>query len=588
MSKQDIENQDWKKQPLSDNERLKRESNFLRGTILEDLADPLSGGFKGDNFQLIRFHGMYEQDDRDIRAERLQEKLEPLKFMLLRCRLPGGIIKPQQWIEIDKFAREHTYYQSIRLTNRQTFQYHGVPKGQLQSMHRLLHKIGLDSIATAADMNRNVLCTSNPIESELHQQAYEFAKKISEHLLPRSRGYLDVWVDGKKIGSSEELLKPEEEPILGNTFLPRKFKTAVAIPPLNDVDVYGNDLNFIAVQDQAGKLCGFNVLAGGGLSMEHGNTKTYPNVSLELGYVPLDKTLAAAEAVVTTQRDFGNRSDRKNARTRYTIQRMTLEGFRAEVEKRMGAKFEPIRPFKFTERGDRIGWVKGIDNNWHLTLFIESGRLTDQPDKPLLTGMLEIAKVHKGDFRITANQNMIIANVAEQDKAQIEALARRYGLISHRVSKLREYSMSCVSFPTCPLAMAEAERILPAFIDELDKLMAKYQLSDDFIVTRITGCPNGCGRAMLAEIGLVGKAPGRYNLHIGGDREGARIPRLYRENITLAEIQQELDALIGRWAAEREENEGFGDFVIRTGIIQPVVNAAVDFWNAALIPTLNN
>lgn len=584
MSKEEIKNQDLKSQKLSDNERLKEQSNFLRGTILDDLADPLTGGFKGDNFQLIRFHGMYEQDDRDVRAERLEEKLEPLKFMLLRCRLPGGIIKPYQWIEIDKFAREHTYYRSIRLTNRQTFQYHGVPKGKLQPMHRLLHSIGLDSIATAADMNRNVLCTSNPIESELHQQAYEFAKKISEHLLPRSRGYLDVWIDGKKINSSEDLLKQEEEPILGKTFLPRKYKTAVAIPPLNDVDVYGNDMNFIAIQDESGQLCGFNVLAGGGLSFEHGNTKTYPNVSLELGYVPLDKTLIAAESVVTTQRDFGNRSDRKNARTRYTIQRMTLEGFREEVERRMGFKFEPIRPFKFTERGDRIGWVKGIDNHWHLTLFIESGRIVDQPGKPLMSGMLAIAKVHKGDFRITANQNIIIANVAEEDKQQIENIAQQHGLMSDKVSKLREYAMSCVALPTCPLAMAEAERILPEFIDELDKVMAKHNLSDDHIVTRITGCPNGCGRAMLSEIGLVGKAVGRYNLHIGGDREGRRIPRLYRENITIAEIINELDGLIGRWAKERTKNEGFGDFMIRSDIIKPVINAAVDFWDAALIP----
>ncbi|WGE78820.1 assimilatory sulfite reductase (NADPH) hemoprotein subunit [Actinobacillus equuli] len=585
MSDKKTKGLEWQEKPLSDNERLKTDSNFLRGTILDDLKDGLTGGFKGDNFQLIRFHGMYEQDDRDIRAERLEEKLEPLKFMLLRCRLPGGIIKPYQWIEIDKFAREHTRYQSIRLTNRQTFQYHGVPKGKLQPMHRLLHSIGLDSIATAADMNRNVLCTSNPIESELHQQAYEFAKKISEHLLPRSRGYLDVWVDGKKVESSDDLLKIEDEPILGKTFLPRKFKTAVAIPPLNDVDVYANDLNFIAIQDENGQLCGFNVLVGGGLSFEHGNTKTYPNVAYSLGFVPLEHTLAAAEGVVKTQRDFGNRSDRKNARVRYTVQNMTLDGFRAEVERCMNIKFEPTRPYEFTERGDRIGWVKGIDNNWHLTLFIESGRITDRADKPLMTGVLELAKVHKGDFRITANQNLIVANVAEQDKAQIEAIARQYGLIQE-ISKLRENAMSCVSLPTCPLAMAEAERVLPDFITELDKVMSKHQVSDESIITRITGCPNGCGRAMLAEIGLVGKAIGRYNLHIGGDRAGLRIPRLYKENITLPEIVNEIDQLVARWATERQANEAFGDFVIRSNIIAPVVNAHIDFWDATkIIPT---
>ncbi len=579
MSEESKKGLEWQEKPLSDNERLKEQSQFLRGTILEDLQDPLTGGFKGDNFQLIRFHGMYEQDDRDIRAERADEKLEPLKFMLLRCRLPGGIIKPHQWVELDKFARENSYYRSIRLTNRQTFQFHGVPKGKLQTMHRLLHSLGLDSIATASDMNRNVLCTSNPIESELHQQAYEYAKKISEHLLPRTRGYLDVWIDGKKVQSSDDFLQ-EDEPILGKTYLPRKFKTAVVIPPLNDVDCYGNDLDFVAIPDGNGHLAGFNVLVGGGLSMEHGNTKTYPHISLELGYVPLEYTLKAAEGVVTTQRDFGNRADRKNARSRYTIQNMGLDNFRAEVERRMGVKFEPIRAFKFTERGDRIGWVKGIDKNWHLTLFIESGRLVDNDEKQLLSGVLEIAKIHKGDFRITANQNLIVANVAEKDKANIEKIARQYGLINENISKLRENAMSCVAFPTCPLAMAEAERVLPNFIDELDKVMEKHHVADDYIVTRITGCPNGCGRAMLAEIGLVGKAIGRYNLHIGGDREGLRIPRLYKENIMLPEIINELDVLIGRWATERNANEGFGDFVVRTDMIKPVINAPIDFWDA--------
>ena len=574
---------EWKAQPLSDNERLKEESNFLRGTILDDLEDGLTGGFKGDNFQLIRFHGMYEQDDRDIRAERLEEKLEPRKFMLLRCRLPGGIIKPYQWIEIDKFARENSYYRSIRLTNRQTFQYHGVPKTKLQDMHRLLHSIGLDSIATASDMNRNVLCTSNPIESELHQEAYEWAKKISEHLLPRTNGYVDVWIDGKKALSSDSFLGQEDEPILGKTYLPRKYKTTVSIPPLNDVDVFGNDMNFVAITDEQGKLAGFNVLVGGGLSMEHGNTTTYPHVALELGYIPRDQVLQAAEAVVTTQRDFGNRADRKHARTRYTIQAMGLEGFKAEVERRMGFPFEAIRPYEFTERGDRLGWVKGIDNKWHLTLFVESGRLTDNdPTKPLMSGMLEIAKVHQGDFRITANQNIIIAGVPEDQKEVIENLARQYGLLEP-ISKQREYSMSCVAFPTCPLAMAEAERILPDFTAEMEQILAKHGIADEYIITRITGCPNGCGRAMLAEIGLVGKAVGRYNLHIGGDRAGYRIPRLYQENKTLPEILVEIDRLVARWATERQENEGFGDFVIRAGIIKPVLNAPVDFWDADAI-----
>ena len=557
-------------QKLSDNERLKAESNFLRGTIALDLQNDLTGGFTGDNFQLIRLHGMYQQDDRDIRAERAQQKLEPLHNVMLRARMPGGIITPEQWLGIDAFAHDHTMYGSIRLTTRQTFQFHGVLKPKIKLMHQTLNKYGIDSIATAGDVNRNVLCTSNPVESELHQEAYEWAKKISEHLLPKTRAYAEIWLDGEKLG-------PDEEPILGSTYLPRKFKTTVVIPPQNDIDLHANDMNFVAIAEN-GKLVGFNLLVGGGLSIEHGNKKTYARTASEFGYLPLEHTLAVAEAVVTTQRDWGNRTDRKNAKTKYTLERVGVETFKAEVERRAGIKFEPIRPYEFTGRGDRIGWVKGIDDNWHLTLFIENGRILDYPGRPLKTGLLEIAKIHKGDFRITANQNLIIAGVPESEKAKIEKIAKESGLMN-AVTPQRENSMACVSFPTCPLAMAEAERFLPSFIDNIDNLMAKHGVSDEHIVMRVTGCPNGCGRAMLAEVGLVGKAPGRYNLHLGGNRIGTRIPRMYKENITEPEILASLDELVGRWAKEREAGEGFGDFTVRAGIIRPVLDPARDLWD---------
>ncbi len=576
--------------PLADNERLKDQSHYLEGTISSDLNDGLTGGFNGDNFQLIRFHGMYEQDDRDIRAERVEQKLEPLKNVMLRCRLPGGIISPKQWLGIDTFATEKTLYGSIRLTNRQTFQFHGVLKDDIKPMHQWLNELGLDSIATAGDVNRNVLCTSNPVESSLHQEAYEWAKKISEHLLPKTRAYAEIWLDGEKLHSTEQFAEATPladavksgdttEPVLGKNYLPRKFKTTVVIPPHNDVDLHANDLNFVAIGEK-GKLVGFNVLVGGGLSMEHGNTKTYPNTAVEFGFVPLDKTLDAAAAVVSVQRDWGNRSDRKNAKTRYTIERVGKGVFIEEVENRMGAKFEPIRPYAFTSRGDRIGWVQGEDKKWHLTLFIENGRLLDYPGRPLKTGMREIAKVHKGDFRLTANQNLIVAGIDEADKAAIEAIAREHGLISDAVTPQRENSMACVSLPTCPLAMAEAERFLPQFTDKIDALFAKHGLSDEHIVLRITGCPNGCGRAMIAEIGLVGKALGRYNLHTGGNREGTRIPRLFKENITEEEILTILDDWLAAWASGRLQDEGFGDFAVRTGIVKPVLDAPRDFWVA--------
>lgn len=556
--------------PLADNERLKRESNFLRGTIEQDLRDPLTGGFNGDNFQLIRFHGMYQQDDRDIRAERAQQKLEPLHNVMLRARMPGGIITPTQWLAIDEFARDHTLYGSIRLTTRQTFQFHGVLKPNIKLMHQTLNKYGMDSIATAGDVNRNVLCTSNPVESKLHQEAYEWAKAISEHLLPKTRAYAEIWLDGEKLG-------PDEEPILGSNYLPRKFKTTVVIPPHNDIDVHANDLNFVAIAEN-GELVGFNVLVGGGLAMTHGEKETFPRKADDFGFIPKEHTLAVAAAVVTTQRDWGNRVNRKNAKTKYTLERVGVEAFKAEVEKRAGVKFADSRPYEFTSRGDRFGWVEGIDGKHHLTLFIENGRILDFPGKPIKTGLAEIAKVHKGDFRMTANQNLIIAGVPARSKKKIEELALKYGLLAP-VSKQREESMACVALPTCPLAMAEAERFLPAFVTQIEGVLAKHGIPDESIIFRVTGCPNGCGRAMLAEIGLVGKAPGRYNFHIGGNLAGTRIPRMYRENITEPQILAEIDALVGRWASEREAGEGFGDFVIRAGIVKPVIDSARDFYD---------
>ncbi|EMO4162431.1 assimilatory sulfite reductase (NADPH) hemoprotein subunit [Morganella morganii] len=558
---------------LSDSERMKRDSNYLRGTIKEDLSNGLTGGFEGDNFLLIRFHGMYQQDDRDIRAERTEQKLEPRHAMMLRCRLPGGVITPEQWLKIDKFAAEQTLYGSIRITNRQTFQFHGILKGDVKPAHQMLHEAGLDSLATANDVNRNVLCTSNPVQSGLHREAYEWAKKISEHLLPRTRAYAEIWLDKEKVAATDE------EPILGETYLPRKFKTSVVIPPLNDVDLHANDMNFVAIEEN-GKLIGFNVLVGGGLAMTHGDTATFPRLASEFGFIPLKDTLAVAEAIVTTQRDWGNRTERKNAKTKYTLERVGVDTFKQETERRAGITFSPIRPYEFTLRGDQIGWLKGIDDHWHLTLFIENGRLIDLPGKPLKTGVAEIARIHRGDFRLTANQNLIIAGIPEAEKSRIESLARAHGLISDNVTPLRENSMACVSFPTCPLAMAEAERFLPEFVTEVEKIMSSHGVGNEEIVLRVTGCPNGCGRAMLSEVGLVGKAPDRYNLHLGGNRTGTRIPRMYRENISSAVILSVLDELIGRWSQERAAGEDFGDYLIRAGVVKPVLNSAVDFYEA--------
>jgi len=554
---------------FADNERLKTQSNFLRGTITTDLKDQLTGGFTADNFQLIRFHGMYQQDDRDIRPERTKQKLEPMHNVMLRARMPGGIITPKQWLAIDEFAGDKTIYGSIRLTTRQTFQFHGVLKPGIKEMHQMLNSVGIDSIATAGDVNRNVLCTTNPVESELHQEAYEWAAKISEHLLPHTKAYAEIWLNGEKTETTEE-------PILGSTYLPRKFKTTVTIPPNNEVDVHANDLNFVAIAED-GKLVGFNVLVGGGLAMTHGDVNTYPRKADDFGFIPLEHTLKIAEHVVSVQRDWGNRVNRKNAKTKYTLDTFGSDAFKAEVENRAGVQFEESRPYEFKYRGDRIGWVEGIDGKHHLTLFIQSGRILDYPEKALKTGCRKIAEIHQGDFRMTANQNLIVAGVPAEQKDIIEKIAREHGLIDDSYTEQRINSMACVALPTCPLAMAEAERYLPELIEKTEAILAKHEIPNDDIIMRVVGCPNGCGRAMLAEIGFVGKGPGKYNVYLGGNREGTRVPKLYLENVGEDVYLPALDELIGQWAKERNEGECFGDFAIRKEIVAEVKDSKTDF-----------
>ncbi|WP_412495634.1 assimilatory sulfite reductase (NADPH) hemoprotein subunit [Shewanella chilikensis] len=563
-------------QKLSANEHIKTDSDYLRGTIREGLGTDVTGAFSDDDQQLIKFHGFYQQDDRDLRNERKEQKLEPLYSFMLRARVPGGVCTPEQWLGVDKIASELTSSNSIRLTTRQTFQYHGIPKRNLKTIIQGLDREALDSIAACGDVNRNVMCNPNPVESKLHQQAYFWAKKLSDHLLPHTRAYAEIWLDEEKLLSTEDEQPAAVEPVYGKTYLPRKFKMAVAVPPDNDVDVYTNDLGFIAVA-QEGELVGFNLVAGGGMGSTHGEVETFPRLADDFGFIKAEDTIKFAEAVMTVQRDWGNRSNRKRSRLKYTIVDHGFEAFKAEVEKRAGVKFAPKREVVIGDRGDRYGWVKGIDNHWHLTLFIEGGRVKDTQGKLLQTGLREIAKIHKGDFRMTSNQNIIIAKVADEDRAEIEALARKHGLMGQVITATRGHSIACVALPTCALAMAEAERYFPEFIDHVDALQAKHAIGEQAIVVRMTGCPNGCARPFAAEIGFVGKAPGRYNMYLGASFEGTRLNKMYRENIQEAEILSELDTLFGRYAAERETGESFGDFTVRAGIVKPVLDAARDF-----------
>ncbi|MDR7077502.1 sulfite reductase (NADPH) hemoprotein beta-component [Neobacillus niacini] len=549
----------------SDVERIKRESNYLRGTLKEVMLDPISAGIPDDDNRLMKHHGSYLQDDRDLRNERQKQKLEPAYQFMLRVRMPGGVATPEQWLVMDDLAEKYGNG-TLKLTTRETFQMHGILKWNMKSTIQEIHAALLDTIAACGDVNRNVMCASNPYQSEVHAEVYEWSKKLSNDLLPRTRAYHEIWLDEEKVAGTPEI--EEVEPMYGPLYLPRKFKIGIAVPPSNDIDVFSQDLGLIAIVEE-GKLVGFNVAIGGGMGMTHGDKETYPQLAKVIGFVKPEQIYDVAEKVITIQRDYGNRSERKNARFKYTVDRLGLETVKEELEERLGWSLGEAKPYQFDNNGDRYGWVKGIRGKWHLTLFVEGGRVADFDDYKLKTGLREIAKIHTGDIRLTSNQNIIIADVSAQKKKIISELIEQYGLKDGEyVSALRRSSIACVSLPTCGLAMAEAERYLPRLIDKIEKIVDDNGLRNEEITIRMTGCPNGCARHALGEIGFIGKAPGKYNMYLGAAHDGSRLSKMYRENIGEEEILSELRVILSHYAKEREEDEHFGDFVIRAGIVQ--------------------
>ncbi len=545
-------------------EDIKSESKRLRGSLLDSLADPVTGALRESDQTLIKYHGSYQQDDRDIRDERRRQKLEPAYQFMIRTRTPGGVVTPQQWLKLDSIATRYANH-SLRITTRQAFQFHGVIKRELKATMQAINATLIDTLAACGDVNRNVMVAANPLESRAHAEVQDWAAKLSTHFLPNSRAYYEIWLDEELVAGSGE----EEEPIYGSTYLPRKFKVAFAVPPVNDVDVFANDLGFIAIVED-GALAGFNVSIGGGMGATHGDAETWPRLGNVIGFITPDQLLDVATAVVTTQRDLGNREVRKRARFKYTIDDRGLDAIVAEIESRAGFALSPARAFRFDHSGDRYGWVQGEDGRWHLTLNLSAGRLADRPGTPHLTGLREIANVHRGEFRMTGNQNLVIAGVPEGERARIDALVHAHALDSglRNGTALARAAIACVALPTCGLAMAEAERYLPDFTNKLEPLLEKHGLRGAPILLRISGCPNGCSRPYLGEIALVGKAPGRYNLMLGADHRGQRLNTLYRENIAEDEILDALDPLFARYAGEREAGEGFGDFLHRSGLVE--------------------
>ncbi len=541
---------------LGPDERIKFESDYLRGNIAHELLDRITGGVTFESNKLMKFHGIYQQDDRDIRDERRRQKLEPAFTFMVRVRLPGGNCTPEQWLKIDELAQAHGG-KTIRLTTRQTFQFHWVLREAIRPAIQGLHDVLLDTIAACGDDARGVMATADPSDSEVDREVAALAGQLSDHVIPRMRAYHEIWYGKERVATSEE-----EEPLYGATYLPRKFKIGFAVPPFNDIDVYTQDLGFIAISGPSG-IEGFNLTIGGGMGRTDNEPRTYPRLGDVIGYITKDKLLDAADAVISVQRDFGNRVERARARFKYTIDDKGLDFIKDEIERRLGAPLEPARPFELISNGDRFGWRETDRGLFNYGLFIENGRVSNLSGRSIMSGLRAIAQVHQGHFRLTPNQNMIIAAVRPENKAHIEALLEEHGLGERQTSGLRLNSIACVALPTCPLAMAEAERYLPTLITKVEAILERNGLSEEPITIRISGCPNGCSRPYVAEIALTGRAPGKYDLWLGGGFHGERLNRLHAENVGEDRILEILSERLSAYAEERRPGERFGDFVTR-------------------------
>ncbi|CAO2654829.1 Nn.00g115620.m01.CDS01 [Neocucurbitaria sp. VM-36] len=554
--------------PLT-NEDMKAASNYLRGTIEEGLADTSTGAISASDQQLTKFHGTYMQDDRDLRDERKAQGLEPAYSFMIRCRLPGGVSTPKQWLQMDEISTK-LGNETMKLTTRQTFQFHGVVKGKLKPAMQAINKALMTTIAACGDVNRNVMCSSLPTQSKYHAQVQAVAQKVSDHLLPSTTAYHEIWLEDDETKEKRKIAGEavqDHEPLYGPLYLPRKFKITIAIPPHNDTDVYAHDIGLIAIKGADDNLVGFNLLAGGGMGVTHNNKKTYPRTGSMFGFVPTDQVHIACEKIMLVQRDHGDRKNRKHARLKYTIDDMGVDVFRGKVEELWGQHFADPKPFKFQSNVDTFGWQKDENGLNHFTFFIENGRIEDTADFPMKTGLIEVAKVHKGEFRLTGNQHLILSNVADEDLPAMKELLKKWKLDNTNFSGMRLSSSACVAFPTCGLAMAESERYLPVLISKLESTLEESGLRQDSIVMRMTGCPNGCARPWLAEVAFVGKAYGAYNMYLGGGYHGQRLNKLYRSSIKEDEILEIMQPLIKQYAKERNEGEHFGDFVIRKGYI---------------------
>ena len=552
--------------PLTRNEELKSSFPTLNGTIAAALADASTDHFTPEDYEFLKFHGCYQQDDRDAR------KAGKKYIMMVRSRVPGGVMTANQWRVFDDLASRYGN-NTLRITTRQTIQFHGIVKSNLRAVIHGINESLLSTLAACGDVCRNVLAPPTPAYTPAREQVFEDCKKIVAALAPKTPAYHDIWVNGQQLDLNGEN-QPFADPLYGKTYLPRKFKVAFVIPPVNDLDVFTNDVGFIAIVEHD-KLIGYNICIGGGMGRSHGNEATYPRLADVIGFLPREKTVDVTKAVLTIHRDFGDRTDRKHARLKYVIAERGVAWARAELEQRAGFKLAPPKHYRLTTTADLLGWRRAVDGSWFLGLFVDTGRVKDAGGYKLKTGLRHVADSFPNvEFRLTANQNVIIANVAEADRHAINTLLAAYGVkTENQTSILHAASMACPALPTCGLALAESERSLPGFIDRLEKLLAEAGLAGEEIIIRSTGCPNGCARPYMAEIAFVGKAPGRYQVWLGGDVTGTRLNRIWKDMIKDTELENEFRPVFQRFAGERHSGERFGDWCQRVFLKEQTVAA---------------
>ncbi|MEO6992573.1 MAG: NADPH-dependent assimilatory sulfite reductase hemoprotein subunit [Lacunisphaera sp.] len=551
----------------SKNEVLKQANPTLAGQIAATLADPAVDRFSDDEKEFTKFHGIYQQDDRDLR------KTAKKYIMMIRSRIPGGVMTAKQWTVFDDLSTNYGN-NTLRVTTRQCIQFHGVVKSGLGPLVKKINESLLSTLAACGDVNRNVTASPTPATTKAREVVYADALKTALALAPRTKAYHAIWIDSVQLNLEDPENKNFVDPMYGQTYLPRKFKISFVVPPVNDMDIFTNDLGFIAIVEND-QLIGYNVAVGGGMGRSHGNTETFPRLADVIGFVTPEHVVAVSKAVLTTFRDFGDRVNRKHARFKYVVEERGLDFIRNEINQRANLTLSPARPYEFTTMGDQYGWHRAAAGKLFLTLFVETGRIKDVPGHTQKTALRQVAeKFPHIEFRLSANQNVILANVPDADRAGITALLASHGVkVDQQASVLHAASMACPSMPTCGLGLAESERMLPGLIDRIEKLGGELGLGGEEIIIRSTGCPNGCARPYMAEIAFVGKAPGRYQLWLGGNASGTRLNRVFKDTVKDPEIEAELRPLFLRWKNERNGAERFGDFCSR--VILPEQAAAV-------------